>query len=184
MKNYRKIYEEYYNVKIPKGYHIHHKDFNRQNNDPLNLEMLTPDEHAQKHGYLNNWIMAQDKAAKVAIQKLQTPEIRDKMRQSMKNSEKHKLSIKKRSNNKEWYKNVSEACKQTAKNRTNEPWNKGKIGVQTCSDEQRKLYSEQRKGRKWYNDGTKSYFIHPQNALEHYNVGRKIGHDEENTNSF
>lgn len=184
MKNYRKIYEEHYNVKIPKGYHIHHKDFNRQNNDPLNLEMLTPDEHAQKHGYLNNWIMAQDKAAKVAIQKLQTPEIRDKMRQSMKNSEKHKLSIKKRSNNKEWYKNVSEACKQTAKNRTNEPWNKGKIGVQTCSDEQRKLYSEQRKGRKWYNDGTKSYFIHPQNALEHYNIGRKIGHDKENTNSF
>lgn len=173
MKNYRKIYEEYYGVKIPKGYHIHHKDFDRKNNDPLNLEMLTPDEHAQKHGYLNNFIMAQDRAAKVAIQKLRTPKMRKKMSEAMKNSDKHKAGIKKRSKNKQWKENVSRACVETAKNRTNDPWNKGKIGVQKVSEETRKMLSEQRSGRKWYNDGAKTYFIKPEKALPHYKQGRK-----------
>jgi hypothetical protein len=67
MPHYRKIYEQYYGVKIPKGYHIHHKDMNHGNDDPLNLEALTPDEHAQKHGLLNNFIMAQQKANDRAI---------------------------------------------------------------------------------------------------------------------
>ena len=48
MKIYRKIYEEHYGS-IPKGYHIHHIDFNHNNNDPSNLEALTPEEHGKKH---------------------------------------------------------------------------------------------------------------------------------------
>lgn len=57
MANYRKIYEQHYGP-IPKGYHVHHKDMNHGNDDPLNLEALEPDIHAQKHGFLNNFIMA------------------------------------------------------------------------------------------------------------------------------
>lgn len=34
---------------IPQGYHIHHRDGNRQNNEPYNLEVLSPREHKQRH---------------------------------------------------------------------------------------------------------------------------------------
>jgi hypothetical protein len=46
---YKKIYENYYGVKVPKGMHIHHIDGNRENNDPLNLKLLTPEEHFSVH---------------------------------------------------------------------------------------------------------------------------------------
>lgn len=62
MGNYRKIYEQYYGVKIPKGYHIHHKDMNHENDDPLNLEALDKDVHAQKHGFLTNLLMKSNAA--------------------------------------------------------------------------------------------------------------------------
>lgn len=172
-RSYRKIYEEYHGIKIPKGYHIHHIDGNKDNNNISNLEMLSPDEHAEKHGYLNNWIMAQEKASKMAIEKLKTKEMRDKMRQSMLNSESHKESIQKRSMNKQWKERVSIAARQTAKNRTNDPWNKGKKGVQVASEETRKILSEQRTGRKWFNDGEKTYFIRPEDAMSHFKPGRK-----------
>lgn len=40
---------EYYNGKIPKGYHIHHKDHNKDNNELDNLELLTKQEHIKIH---------------------------------------------------------------------------------------------------------------------------------------
>ena len=46
---YRKIFEEYYGVKIPKNYHIHHIDGDRNNNNPKNLKMLSPEEHFKIH---------------------------------------------------------------------------------------------------------------------------------------
>lgn len=46
---YRKIFEEYYGIKIPKDYHIHHIDGNRNNNNPENLQMLSPEEHFKVH---------------------------------------------------------------------------------------------------------------------------------------
>jgi hypothetical protein len=46
---YRKIYEDFHGVKIPKGYHIHHIDGDRSNNHPQNLKMLTPEEHYEIH---------------------------------------------------------------------------------------------------------------------------------------
>lgn len=170
---YRKIYEEHHNTKIPNGWHIHHIDGNRNNNDISNLEMLSPDEHAKKHGHISNWIMSQKKAADLAIQKLKTPEMRNKMRQSMLNSESHKAFLERRKTDEEWKKNVSEAARKTAKNRTNDPWNKGLTGAIQVTDKTKELMSSQRIGRRWYNDGTKSYFIYPENALSHYKLGRK-----------
>ena len=45
---------EYYNGKIPKGYQIHHKDHNIDNNDISNLECLSSREHLSKHAK-ENW---------------------------------------------------------------------------------------------------------------------------------
>lgn len=41
---------EFYNGKVPSGYHVHHKDGNKGNNEPDNLTLLTANEHAQLHG--------------------------------------------------------------------------------------------------------------------------------------
>lgn len=43
---------EFYNTKIPEGYEIHHKDFNRANNDISNLQLLYVLEHKKLHGCL------------------------------------------------------------------------------------------------------------------------------------
>ena len=47
--NYRKIWEEYTSLKIPKGFHIHHIDGNRENNNPENLMCISPEEHFNLH---------------------------------------------------------------------------------------------------------------------------------------
>lgn len=44
---------EHYNGKVPRGYHVHHKDFNKSNNEIENLEILTIKEHLSLHG--NSW---------------------------------------------------------------------------------------------------------------------------------
>lgn len=41
---------EYFNGAIPKGYHIHHIDGNKANNDISNLAMMNEREHEQLHG--------------------------------------------------------------------------------------------------------------------------------------
>lgn len=40
---------EYHNGRIPKGYHIHHKDGDRTNNDIENLALILPKEHLSGH---------------------------------------------------------------------------------------------------------------------------------------
>jgi hypothetical protein len=70
--NYRKIWEEYNNKKIPNGYHIHHIDGNRENNAPSNLECLSPEDHYLKHmelglpykGMSKGWIVGASEAGK------------------------------------------------------------------------------------------------------------------------
>ena len=59
MTIYRAIYEEYYGP-IPldihgRTYEIHHKDGNRDNNDPSNLVALTIDEHFDIHYEQKDW---------------------------------------------------------------------------------------------------------------------------------
>lgn len=40
---------EYYNGKIPKGYDIHHKDHNKDNNELDNLELISRSQHSKLH---------------------------------------------------------------------------------------------------------------------------------------
>lgn len=46
---YRRLYEDFYGIKIPKGYEVHHIDFNHSNNDPHNLVALPKDLHRRLH---------------------------------------------------------------------------------------------------------------------------------------
>lgn len=41
---------EHYNGEIPNGYHVHHKDFDKSNNEIDNLQLLSPKEHMKLHG--------------------------------------------------------------------------------------------------------------------------------------
>lgn len=43
---------EFYNTKIPEHYEVHHKDFDRSNNDISNLQLLSEIEHKKLHGTL------------------------------------------------------------------------------------------------------------------------------------
>lgn len=43
---------EYYNCKIPKGYHVHHIDGDKGNNDISNLRLMKGAEHFSLHGKL------------------------------------------------------------------------------------------------------------------------------------
>ncbi|MBI2039045.1 MAG: HNH endonuclease [Candidatus Niyogibacteria bacterium] len=46
---HRLITEFYYNTKIPKGWVVHHRDRNAQNNHPENLEIMTKENHDRLH---------------------------------------------------------------------------------------------------------------------------------------
>ena len=50
--NYRKLYEEHHNLKIPKDWEIHHIDANRDNNKLKNLIMLPKQLHRALHNYV------------------------------------------------------------------------------------------------------------------------------------
>ena len=50
--NYRKIYKDYYNCSIPKGWQVHHIDWNSENNDPLNLICIPRKLHSLIHSSL------------------------------------------------------------------------------------------------------------------------------------
>lgn len=43
------MWEKAHGMKVPAGYDVHHKDFNKDNNAPSNLVALTPQEHHRIH---------------------------------------------------------------------------------------------------------------------------------------
>lgn len=44
------VYMLYYGLdSIPNNFHVHHVDCNKSNNDPLNLQLVTPEEHNVLH---------------------------------------------------------------------------------------------------------------------------------------
>jgi len=50
LSDHRLIVEFYNDAYIPKGYVVHHKDFNAQNNKPENLIIMSREEHDRYHG--------------------------------------------------------------------------------------------------------------------------------------
>lgn len=46
---------EYYNGPVPKGHQIHHKDFNKNNNDISNLECIPRAKHIKIHSDIHTW---------------------------------------------------------------------------------------------------------------------------------
>lgn len=46
---HRLIFEDFYGMKIPKGYHIHHKNGNKLDNCILNLQLMRESEHHSLH---------------------------------------------------------------------------------------------------------------------------------------
>jgi hypothetical protein len=48
-KKHRRIYEDYYNIRLPSDIEIHHKDGNHNNNDITNLLPVSIQEHYEIH---------------------------------------------------------------------------------------------------------------------------------------
>ena len=56
---HRRIYEDSFGC-IPDGFHVHHIDGNPSNNNPENLECVSPSEHADRHPHDEEWLSAQN----------------------------------------------------------------------------------------------------------------------------
>lgn len=50
-----KIYADYFKIQVKEGYHIHHIDFNPENNDIENLLLLPDDLHRRLHKVKNEY---------------------------------------------------------------------------------------------------------------------------------
>ncbi|HCX11344.1 MAG TPA: hypothetical protein DHU81_13595, partial [Hyphomonas sp.] len=46
---HREVWKHVNKAEIPDGYHVHHKDHDRSNNSPENLELVSPAEHMAHH---------------------------------------------------------------------------------------------------------------------------------------
>ena len=69
---HRLVYE-YFIGNIPKGYHIHHIDGNKQNNCIDNLECISPSDHNKKHHkdntfnrYKRGYVLTEDERKAIA----------------------------------------------------------------------------------------------------------------------
>lgn len=56
-KMYRYYWEKHHGKKIPKGYHIHHIDGNKDNNSINNLLCVSPEEHKKLHEEMGHTIL-------------------------------------------------------------------------------------------------------------------------------
>lgn len=54
--NYRRFYEKMCNIKIPKNYEVHHIDFDRNNNNIMNLVLLPKELHNKYHTLLDKYL--------------------------------------------------------------------------------------------------------------------------------
>lgn len=56
MRDYRKLFCDYYNVKIPTDWDVHHIDYDHNNNDPSNLVALPKKLHRRLHRTHNEFV--------------------------------------------------------------------------------------------------------------------------------
>lgn len=79
----RRIWEDFFRVKIPRGYVIHHKDGDISNNDPHNLLCLSREEHPKLHiikgdmdAFITNLGRSGERAGHVKLTRSQVETIR------------------------------------------------------------------------------------------------------------
>ena len=94
-RTYRKIWERMNGKKIPKGFHIHHLDGDKINNDIKNLVCVSPREHFEIHrknfemygnkkDYFSMTYLQRYLDEKIDFSKYKRPEISEKHRQAIK----------------------------------------------------------------------------------------------------
>lgn len=131
LSSYQKAWQDYNNEIIPEGYHIHHLDGNRKNNDPENLICVSPELHYEIHYALwERYGRKKDLAAAIFLKKeidnpkkLPSPNKGKKLSESQIKAMSERMKGKPawnkgKSHSKEWRKNLSIA--NTGKKWTNE----------------------------------------------------------------
>ena len=94
-RKYRKLWEKMNNKKIPDGYHIHHLDGDKTNNDIKNLVCVSPKDHFEIHrknfemygnkkDYFSMTYLQRYLDEKIDFSKYKRPEISEKHRQAIK----------------------------------------------------------------------------------------------------
>lgn len=77
------VHRHYASVKIGRwliqGEEVHHKDLNKRNNDPSNLEILSRSEHARLHGRMNRKIHISDEELRILVWELPTSTLSSKL---------------------------------------------------------------------------------------------------------
>jgi len=162
-RKHRRVWMDFWQELIPKGFDIHHKDHNHKNNDPLNLELMTHEDHTKYHWSKDGG----EKGRKISkSNKGKTPWNKG-------------LSA------------TAEACQhQSDSHKGQTPWNKGKTHSEEakrkisaagmgriCSDETKAKMSKARKGRAWITDGITNRRINleEESLPEGWRTGRTIG---------
>ncbi len=186
--NYRKIWEDFNGKQIPEGYHIHHLDGNRDNNDPSNLVCLSPAEHWDLHykqgdirclsgkfvqGAVEAGRMGGSKnkgvpKSKEAIEKTTEGILRAYAKNGGSKlkgrpiSEQHRENIRKATigeGNPMYGKKHSEESIQAMRDAASQRiGDKNHRYGKTLSEETKKLISESKAGKNWYNNGIDSKF--------------------------
>lgn len=155
----------------PKGYDIHHKDFNKLNDKIDNLECITRAEHTRIHSKNMSNITKQKISDKLKGSK-RGPFTEEHIRKLRDSHLGHKVS-------KETKQKLSEIISNYPRN---EEWNnhisESKMGHEV-SDECRRKISEKQKGikrGKFYNNGTicKRFMSYEEACLNGYNIIGKI----------
>lgn len=105
-KSLHKAVYEFHKGKFPKGLVVHHKDFNKENNDISNLEVLSKSRHAELHAKTNKWI-----GSKENIQQLtEAQELAKKWHGSEEGKKWHSVNGKKAWEKRKYYKKECIVC--------------------------------------------------------------------------